>query len=175
MENLALKDIIARMLRQRAGNEPPAPRTTGATTVLIVDDSRTIVHAIRLLLEAAGYATLSASDGQEAVDLARNLQPDLILMDIVMPRMNGFEATRLLMQDPRTAGIPVIIVSGTDQASDRVWGLRLGAKDFLAKPVRKDELLPKVARVLAYTRQTERQKTALQQTGAFDANPPGLK
>ena len=165
MEQLALKDIFARMLRQKE----ESPQQTAAATdaiILIVDDSRTIVHALKTMLEDAGYQTLSALDGVQAVHVAKHQLPDLILMDIVMPHMNGFEATRILTNDAKTSHIPVIMVSGTDQATDRVWGARVGAKGFLAKPVRKDILLGTINSVLALSWRTKaRYKTAQGGTG----------
>jgi len=121
--------------------------------ILIVDDSRTQVHVMKLFLEQSGYRTLTAYDGQKGSELARSHGPDLILMDIVMPGVNGFQATRLIRKDPLTRDIPIIIVSGTDQSSDRVWGLRIGANDFLAKPFRKAELLAKIGTLLKRHRQ----------------------
>jgi len=155
MEKLALKDILARMLAHKDEQSPPSAspsRPALDAAVLIVDDARTIVRALQLMLEREGYLTYTASDGAQAVALARRHRPDAILMDIVMPNMNGFEATRILVNDPRTAAIPIIMVSGTEQSADQVWGLRLGAKGFLAKPINKDELLAKVRSVIAVAR-----------------------
>ena len=111
--------------------------------VLIVDDSPTDVHVMQTALEQGGYRTASAADGSEAIRKARELHPDLILMDIVMPGLNGFQATRELAADPATRSIPVIMVSSKSQESDRVWGLRQGAVDYLVKPVTSDQLLRK--------------------------------
>jgi twitching motility two-component system response regulator PilH len=145
------------MLKQKESS----PRQTAAAVdavVLIVDDSRTVVHAIKGMLEGAGYHTDAAFDGVQAVHAAKTRRVDLILMDIVMPHMNGFEATRLLAADPKTASIPVVIVSGTDQATDRAWGTRVGAKGFLAKPVQRDLLVRTVQTVLEQSwRDTARQ------------------
>ena len=111
--------------------------------VLIVDDSPTDVHVMQKALEEGGYRTASAADGSEAIRKARELHPDLILMDIVMPGLNGFQATRELAANPETRSIPVIMVSSKSQESDRVWGLRQGAVDDLVKPVTSDQLLRK--------------------------------
>lgn len=157
MEKLALKDIFARMVANKA--EQPRteePRAKDAA-VLIVDDSRTIVRALQLILERAGYLTYSAVDGIQAISLARRQRPDAILMDVVMPIMNGFEATRVLVNDPQTASIPVIMMSGTEQLSDRVWGTRLGAKGFIAKPFAKDDVLAKIGAVIAVARRAQEQ------------------
>ena len=155
MEKLALKDIFARMVAHKA--EQPATEAPQAkdAAILIVDDSRTIVRALQLILERAGYLTYSAVDGIQAISLARRQRPDAILMDVVMPIMNGFEATRILVNDPQTAAIPVIMMSGTEQVSDRVWGTRLGAKGFIAKPFAKDDLLAKLGSVIAVARRAQ--------------------
>jgi twitching motility two-component system response regulator PilH len=108
-----------------------------------VDDSPTDVHVMQKALEEGGYRTASAADGSEAIRKARELHPDLILMDIVMPGLNGFQATRELAANPETRSIPVIMVSSKSQESDRVWGLRQGAVDYLVKPVTSDQLLRK--------------------------------
>lgn len=139
MNELALKHMLARIWKQKNENDPtPAP--TEAGKVLVADDSRTIVHALTLMLGRAGFRTLAAFDGREAVDIARRESPDLILMDIVMPVMNGFEAMRRLKADAATQAIPIIVITG-EQQSDRTWGARLGAAGFLTKPVAKEELL----------------------------------
>jgi len=150
MDKLVLKNIFARMISH--GDDAPTADKAPNAAVLIADDSRTVVRALQLLLEREGYLTYSAFDGNEAIDLARRHKPDLILMDIVMPNTNGFEATRVLVNDPATAGIPIIVVSGTEQPADRIWGLRLGAKGFLAKPINKDDLLSKVRITIATAR-----------------------
>jgi twitching motility two-component system response regulator PilH len=101
------------------------------------------------MLVNQGYQTLSAPSGEAGIEMAREEIPDVILMDVVMPGMNGFQATRKLSRDLMTKDIPVIIVTTKDQDTDREWGLRQGARDYLVKPVRADELLAKVASVLA--------------------------
>jgi twitching motility two-component system response regulator PilH len=117
-----------------------------------------VLVAFQRMLESAGYATLPAYDGQEALGIAARRYPDLILMDIVMPRMNGFEATRALQRNPATRDIPIIMVSGTNQPSDRIWGQRLGAKEFLPKPVSKAFLLDRVGTVLALASRNAQQR-----------------
>jgi len=161
MEKLALKDILARMLAHKEEQSSPVPsRPALDAAVLIVDDARTVVRALQLMLERDGYLTYTASDGAQAVAVARRHRPDAILMDIVMPNMNGFEATRILVNDPLTASIPIIMVSGTEQDADRVWGLRLGAKGFLAKPINREELLTRVRSVIAVARRARQTDVA---------------
>jgi len=116
--------------------------------VLVVDDSKTQQLFLGRLLEERGYQKLTAMDGEAGIALARSEPPDLILMGVVMPRMNGFQATRRISRDPLTADIPVIILSGKDMACDRVWGLRQGAWDYLTKPVEKSELVACIESVL---------------------------
>ena len=117
--------------------------------ILIVDDSPTEVHVIRKALERHGYQTAAASDGAEGIRLAKSMKPDLILMDIVMPGVNGFQATRTLANDPDTKRIPVIMVTSKSQETDRIWGMRQGAVDYLIKPVTPEKLVEKAQAALA--------------------------
>lgn len=113
--------------------------------VLIVDDSRTQLRMMEKMLQGVGINTVTAENGREAILVARHQKPDLILMDIVMPEINGFQATRYLTKQPDTSHIPIIIVSGSDQDSDKAWGLKLGARDYMKKPVDKAELMRKIS------------------------------
>ncbi len=117
--------------------------------VLIVDDSPTEIHVLTTILEKNGHSVDTANSGEEGVEKAKATKPDLILMDVVMPGMNGFQATRQLTKDSETASIPVIIVTTKDQETDRVWGLRQGAKDYVTKPVEEAELVEKINASLA--------------------------
>jgi len=116
--------------------------------VLIVDDSPTEVHVLKGILEQGGHAVSSADNAEAGIKAAKAIKPDVILMDVVMPGMNGFQATRALTKDPETQHIPIIIVTTKDQETDRVWGLRQGAKDYVTKPVEGKDLLAKVQAVL---------------------------
>ena len=113
-------------------------------TVLVVDDSATELHIICNALTAAGYNTLSVGSAEDAISMAKEEKPHAILMDVVMPGTNGFQATRLLHNDPETADIPIIIVSSKNKASDKVWGLRQGAVGYITKPFTDDELVEKL-------------------------------
>jgi twitching motility two-component system response regulator PilH len=117
--------------------------------ILIVDDSPTEAHVLKGMLEKNGHQTFTAENGTEGVERAKELKPDVILMDVVMPGLNGFQATRQLTRDAATANIPVIIVTTKDQATDRVWGMRQGAKDYITKPVTEADLLAKIDSVMA--------------------------
>ena len=108
--------------------------------VLIVDDSPTETYKMSSILSKHGYEVLTAENGEDGVSVARQQLPDVVLMDIVMPGLNGFQATRQLSRDVSTRNIPVIIVTTKDQETDRVWGQRQGAKGYLTKPV-DDKLL----------------------------------
>jgi len=112
--------------------------------VLIVDDSPTEQHVIATALEKHGFETVVASDGEEAISIAKSQVPDLILMDIVMPGMNGFQATRQLAKNPSTAAIPIVMVTTKDQETDKVWGLRQGAVEYLMKPIDAEALVAAV-------------------------------
>lgn len=114
--------------------------------ILIVDDSRTHLFALEKILKAEGVKTYTAENGKQGILMARHIKPDLILMDIVMPEINGFQATRYLSRQEDTAHIPIIIISGTDQESDKAWGIKLGAKDYMQKPVNKNLLVEKISR-----------------------------
>lgn len=118
------------------------------TRVLIVDDSPTETHVLRNMLEKHGYDVLVAENGEQGISMAKAESPDIILMDIVMPGVNGFQATRKLSKDSSTASIPIIIISTKDQDTDRIWGMRQGAKDYLTKPVTEQDLLQKITGAL---------------------------
>src|ERR1700687_3364435 len=127
-------------------------RTSGDETmalILIVDDSPTEVHVMQKALERHGYRTAVAADGAEGIRLARQMHPDLIFMDIVMPGVNGYQATRTLANDPETRLIPVIMVTSKSQETDRIWGMRQGAVDYLVKPVSPEQLVEKAQAALA--------------------------
>ena len=97
------------------------------------------------VLIKAGYATVQAVSGEDAVEKAKSELPDLILMDVVMPGLNGFQATRAITREETTKHIPVFICTTKDQETDKIWGLRQGASDYMVKPVNADELLAKIA------------------------------
>lgn len=118
------------------------------TTVLVIDDSPTEVHVYQTMLQKHGFNVHAADSGSEGIRKATELRPDLILMDIVMPGMNGFQATRELAKQRNTANIPVIIITTKDQETDKVWGLRQGAKDYLVKPVKESDLINRVKAAL---------------------------
>jgi len=116
--------------------------------ILIIDDSPTDVHVFSKLLENNGYEVDSASDADEGINKAVSTTPDLVLMDVIMPGMNGFQATRHLSKNPATSNIPIIIVSTKNMETDKLWGLRQGAFDYLTKPISDSVLLNKIKQAL---------------------------
>ena len=117
--------------------------------IMIVDDSPTDTHLLKKLLEKNGFAILTAADANKGIKVARQEQPDLILMDVVMPGLNGFQATRELTSNPETSSIPIIIVTRKNQQIDRVWGMRQGASNYVTKPIREGDLLDLISEMLA--------------------------
>ena len=120
------------------------------TTIMVVDDSKTIQLVLTRLLTRHGYETLSAYDGDSAVSLAREHKPSLVLMDVVMPGLNGFHATREIRKDadPQVASTPVIIMSGNAQPTEEFWSVKIKANGFIAKPFSDDELFERIERLL---------------------------
>ncbi len=108
--------------------------------ILIVDDSPTQLLGIKRLVEKLGHEALTAEDGAVGVEMAKRDKPDVILMDVVMPNLNGFQATRSISKDPETAHIPIVMVTTKGQDTDRVWGMRQGARGYITKPVSEQEL-----------------------------------
>jgi len=113
--------------------------------ILIVDDSATERHVLNDMLTKAGYEVIASDNGEDAILKAKQLKPDLILMDIVMPGLNGFQATRAISRDADTRNIPIIICTSKTQETDKIWGMRQGARDYVVKPMNREELLAKIA------------------------------
>ena len=120
-------------------------KTTVARKILIVDDSPTERFFLADLLSKRGYAVVTAENGEEALSKVKSEKPSLVVMDVVMPGTSGFQATRAIARDPATQSIPVILCTSKGAESDRIWGLRQGAKEYDVKPVDPDELLAKIA------------------------------
>ena len=112
--------------------------------VLVVDDSKTELMFLTDLLQKKGMQVRTAENAEEAFRRLAEEKPDLILMDVVMPNLNGFQATRTLAKDPKTSHIPIILVTTKDQETDRVWGMRQGARGYITKPVDPAELQAKM-------------------------------
>jgi twitching motility two-component system response regulator PilH len=136
---------MKRFYQRTDSQDDAAPVPAAASkTVLVVDDSPTETRIFVNALVKAGFRVETASNGEKGVEMARRLRPDLILMDVIMPVLNGFQATRMLHRDAATADIPVIMVTTKDQQTDRTWGLRQGAVEYLVKPVNTAELLQRI-------------------------------
>ena len=109
--------------------------------ILIVDDSPSQLLGMKRIVEKLGHETVTAEDGASGVEVAKSTLPDLILMDVVMPNLNGFQATRAISKEPTTANIPVVLVTTKDQETDKVWGMRQGAKAYITKPFTETQLI----------------------------------
>ncbi len=118
------------------------------TRALIIDDSPTIVAVLRKTLRSVGFVTLEALSAEAGVEIARTEQPDLIFLDIVLPGMNGFAALRTMRKDARTQHIPVIMISGNEQATEQFYADRIGADDFMKKPFSRFEVFARIERLL---------------------------
>ena len=112
--------------------------------ILVVDDSKTELHYLSDMLGRRGYTVRTAENGEEAMRRLGEDKPDLVLMDVVMPGQNGFQLTRTITRDPRFADVPVIMCTSKNQETDKVWGMRQGARDYIVKPVNGDELVAKI-------------------------------
>jgi DNA-binding response OmpR family regulator len=118
------------------------------TRVLIIDDSKTVVTACKKYLRSVGYETFEAFDAETGLGIMREQTPELVFLDIMLPGMNGFAALRTLRRDPLTRSIPVIMMSGNEQAMEQFFGLRIGADDFMKKPFSREELFFRIERLL---------------------------
>lgn len=118
------------------------------TRALIIDDSPTIIFALKKILRSSGFITFEALDAESGLEIAKAEIPDLIFLDIILPGVNGFAALRSLRRDPLTAHIPVIMISGNEQATELFFGSRIGADDFMKKPFSRFEVFARIERLL---------------------------
>src|ERR1041384_810934 len=125
------------------GGEVPVPR------VLVADDSPLALRLTEKMLAGAGYSVVVATDGLEAIEKAMAEGVDLVILDVMMPRMNGYQACRLLKTEPTTRSLPVVILTSRDQAGDRLWGLETGADYYITKDSEPHRILELVKQVLA--------------------------
>jgi DNA-binding response OmpR family regulator len=130
-----------------AGGDSTRPATSTGPRVLIIDDSTTVVILLRRMLEQEGYSPMEALSAEEGIKLAVEEQPQLIFLDIVLPGMNGFAALRNLRRNPKTQSIPIIMMSGNEQATEQFWAEKIGADDFMKKPFSRAEVLTRVERM----------------------------
>jgi len=125
------------------------------THILIIDDSPTEVHVFKNMLKNHDIEVSVAINGEEGIEKAIEIKPDCILMDVVMPGKNGFQATRDLSRNPATSAIPVIIITTKDQETDKIWGMRQGARDYIVKPAVERDLIARINKVLGVGRDYE--------------------
>ena len=116
--------------------------------ILIIDDSPTEIHVFKSILEKNQIQVSVATNGEEGIAMAEELSPDLVLMDVVMPGKNGFQATRDLSRNSKTSSIPVIIITTKDQETDKIWGMRQGARDYIVKPADEKDLIDRIHKAL---------------------------
>ena len=114
-------------------------------SILVVEDSATDRQFLTDLLAKNGYKVTTAETAEDALVKIKQARPDLVLMDVVMPGQNGFQATRELAKNDATKNIPVIIITTKSQETDKLWGMRQGARDYIVKPVKQADLLAKIA------------------------------
>lgn len=112
--------------------------------ILLIEDSPTETAVMTQLLERNGHEVLASTSAEDGIEACRREKPDLVLMDVVLPGMNGFQATRALSRDADTKEIPVLIVSTKGMETDKAWGMRQGAKDYIVKPPREEELIARI-------------------------------
>jgi twitching motility two-component system response regulator PilH len=118
------------------------------TRALIIDDSPTVVFALKKILRSSGFITFEAGEAESGIEIARTEKPDLIFLDIILPGANGFAVLRTLRRDPLTRHIPVIMISGNEQATELFFGSRIGADDFMKKPFSRFEVFARIERLL---------------------------
>ena len=137
---------VAARRRRLPSQCPLTPRDTlmPIQKILVVDDSKTELHHLSELLGKRGYTVRTAENGEEAMRRLEEEKPQLILMDVVMPGQNGFQLTRAITRDPRFSTVPVIMCTSKNQETDKVWGMRQGARDYIVKPVDATELMAKI-------------------------------
>lgn len=152
------KTEVAINTKERRVRERRNPRE--GTTVLLIDDSPTILTALKKILRSAGCVTLEAPDAETGLEIAQQQKPDLIFLDIVLPGMNGFAALRNLRREVETRDIPVIMISGNEQATEQFFGTRIGADDFMKKPFSRFEVFARIERLLDEEDIPRRQATA---------------
>lgn len=132
--------------QQRRGK--PRLNARGGMRVLVVDDSQTIVAVLRRMLQQNGYLVLEALDAEKGIEVALAERPDLVFLDIVLPGMSGFQALRYLRREASTCAIPIIMMSGNEQATEQFYAQRIGADDFMKKPFSRAEVFARIERLL---------------------------
>jgi len=114
--------------------------------ILVIDDSPTMLYMVTEMIAQGGHETITASNGEQAICMAVNQQPDLVLLDVILPKLNGYEVCRQLKSTPQTADIPVVMITSKSKDKDRKWGIEQGADDYITKPFDADDLLDVIER-----------------------------
>ena len=148
MERFSIRKLFSRKSGFRERRDHERSTDHGDSSTLIVDDSKTIIFTLKKILEQDGYQVLVASNGMDGINIAKSRHPNLILMDVIMPGINGFRATRMINNDATTADIPIIMMSGDNQAMQEYWVSKIGAKDFLNKPFKRGDVFTKVEKFI---------------------------
>ena len=151
--DVPMSDVLVEITAEGQYQGPERREKTRATVrpgtrVLIVDDSTTVVTVLRKMLQQNGFQTYEAYSAEDALELARDLVPDLIFLDIVLPGMDGFAALRTLRREPATKPVPIIMISGNVQATEQFYVQRIGADDFMKKPFSRAEVFARIERLL---------------------------
>jgi twitching motility two-component system response regulator PilH len=170
-----LPDIAAGQSEKAIANERrsrPRRNARENTRALIIDDSRTVVAALKKILHSSGYLILKALDAENGLEIARAELPDIIFLDIILPGMNGFAALRALRRDPNIRDIPVIMISGNEQATEQFFGTRIGADDFMKKPFSRFEVFARIERLLDENLVPRRLITAPAKSGQAENSAP---
>jgi len=165
------KRFFGTTFTEQERREKPRINAREGTRILIVDDSPTIVAMLRKFLQQNGYITLEAGDAEKGVEIARAERPDMIFLDIVLPGMNGFAALRLLRRDEHTRSIPIVMISGNEQATEQFYAQRIGADDFMKKPFSRSEVFVRIERLLDHDKVLKRPAPLGSQALAAPAPP----
>ncbi|MDQ6645814.1 MAG: response regulator [Pseudomonadota bacterium] len=158
--------LIRRLLGNHDGSQPL--RTSWGALVLVIDDSPTICAVLGKMLGLDGYRVLSATDGAAAIEMARRERPTLIFLDVIMPGMNGFRVLKKLRQDPLTADVPIVMISGNQQASEQFYLQRCGADDFMKKPFDRHDVAQRIGQLVTAGKLARRDASV----AAVEAKPP---
>lgn len=161
---MASFNLFRRLLGDGDRREQHRVQAPGGTRVLVVDDSSTIRAVLAKMLIQDGYTVLKAADGESALEIARGEQPELIFLDIVLPRMNGFAVLRALRRDERTRQIPIVMISGNLQATEQFYVQRFGADDFMKKPFGRAEVFSRIQGLVESGRLPQRDATSPEST-----------
>jgi twitching motility two-component system response regulator PilH len=153
-------EVEPEFLRQEERRQNERIDAKPGTKVLVIDDSKTVIAVFRKILRSAGYVVFDAEDAETGIALAQQEKPDLIFLDIVLPGMNGFAALRTMRKDPQTREIPVIMISGNEQAAEQFYAERIGADDFMKKPFSRHEVFVRIEALLDNERRPRSRKVA---------------